>query len=119
MTTMTTETSELSPLNFCQAVNKMVSNLLFVDKHKAKGSPLATVALAVEVAEKIIQAKQTKDYFEGMTFEVPACTGEEEFDNPQCCSIIGQKLLYADWERSHGIQVPCPYATCRGTLKND
>jgi len=52
--------------------------------------------------------------FNGISMEVPACP--EAHDNPHYHSIVGTKLLYVDWERTHGVRVPCPDGTCGGML---
>jgi len=107
---------ELSPSHFCQAVSRLVADSSFVEKHKTKQAPLAMMAFANEVAEKVIKMKKVSSYFKDLTFEVPAC--EEACDNPHCHSIVGQKLLLVDWVRTHGLQVPCPDGSCSGTLEN-
>ena len=108
-------------MDFCKAVTTMTSDPAFAEKHKSKSAPLAMVAFANEVQKKIIEKRKTNDYFEnGIIVEVP-CVGDEAIttNNPQHHSIIGHKLLHVNWERSHGLQVPCPDATCRGILDND
>ena len=118
-TTATNQNSQEMTFDFCQAVSKMVSDPNFVEKNKAKGAPLAMMAFANEVAEKIITPRRTLEYFaDGIVMEVPPCDDSQEFNNPQCHSIIGQKLCCIDWERSHGTQQPCPDATCKGFLQN-
>jgi len=92
--------NELSPSNFCKALSKSVVGNSFVKKHAAKGAPLAMIAFANEVAEKIIRNKLTSDHFDKLTMEVPDCP--EANDNPQHNSIVARKLLLVDWERNHG-----------------
>jgi len=118
-TTATSDEDCSMSINFCQAVSNMVSDTAFLVKHKSKHAPLAMMAFANEVAEKIIRPKQTDDYFNGLLMEVPLCLEEEEFNNPHYHSIIGQKLLYVDWQRMCGLQAPCPDGMCKGTLQND
>jgi len=121
MTTVTSVDQEsLTPIDFCKAVTNMVLDPAFAEKHKGKAAPLAMIAFANEVAEKIIQKKKTNDHFDGLVMEVPSLSNaQEEFDNPHYHSIIGTKLLYVDWTRSHGVSIPCPDATCKGILQND
>jgi len=116
-TNMESEESDLSPSYFCQAVSTLVSNAAFVEKHKSKQAPLAMMAFANEVAEKIIHPKRTCDYFQGLVMEVPDC--KEADENPQYHAIVGQRLLLVDWGRTHGLQIPCPDGHCQGTLSND
>jgi len=101
--------------DLCMAVTKRVDNREFCEKHKAKNAPLAMIAFAEEVVEKFIRPK-AMDCFNGMTMTVPTC--EEAGNNPHYHSIVGQKLLYVDWERMYGLEVQCPEATCEGVLSN-
>jgi len=125
MTTMTaaatatvqenTEDDDVAPIDLSETVKRKVNDVGFRDKHKSKGAPLAMIAFADEVADKIITKKKFHDCFRGgVVMEVPACHGQ--FDNPHHHSVVGQKLLYIDWQRTHGIQVPCPDSKCAGTL---
>ena len=110
------EEEELSPSHFCKAVTKLVGDESFVAKHKNKQAPLAMMAFAQEVADKIIQRKRTGQFFNQLTVVVPHC--EEAYNNPHYHSIVGQKLLCVDWERTHNLQVPCPDSSCTGSLAN-
>ena len=114
---MQSSEQECGPSYFCKAVSAMVADPAFVAKHKAKMAPLAIMAFAETVAKDIIESKKTSEYFNGISMEVPACA--EAHDNPHYHSIVGTKFLYVDWERIHGVQVPCPDGTCRGILQND
>jgi len=108
-----------SPLSLSESVGKLVSNVKFQNKHKSKITPLAMLAFATEVSEKIIRHKDKGvllQYFDGLTMEIPTC---HQHNNPHYHSIAGTKLLYVDWERTHGIQVPCPDANCTGALQSD
>ncbi|CAB9503917.1 unknown protein [Seminavis robusta] len=110
---------ELSPQYLCKAVTTRLEDTIFCEKHKTKSAPLAMLAFAGEVAKNIIGGKKKNDYliqrhFDGLTMTVPYFRGEM---SPQYHSIVGQKLLYVDWERM-GIQVPCPDASCSGELQN-
>ena len=110
----------LSPLGLSVAVGKLVDDKEFRQKHKAKGAPLAMLAFASEVSEKTIRNKDKNAFFQhfnnSLEIVVPACHNDL---NPHCHSITGQKLLYVDWERTHGMQVPCPDAACQGMLKSE
>jgi len=120
-TTMTaTMELELTSLSLYKGVEKLVNDADFQAKHKNKFAPLAMLAFASEISEKIIRHKDKEmfyQHFSGIEITVPAC--DEGNSNPHCHSITGQKLLHIDWERTHGMQVPCPEPTCRGTLKSD
>jgi len=112
------DADDLSGSYFCRSVSKLVSDESFAKKHKDKKAPLAIMAFAETVADKIIRQRRTSEYFQPLSMEVPDC--EEACDNPHYHSIVGQKLLYVDWERSHGVlQVPCPDARCQGYHAND
>jgi len=109
----------LSPVALSDAVGKLVNNVDFQERHKSKSAPLAMIAFATEVTDKIIRQKKEIlfQHFNGIEMEVPGC--DEGDNNPHYHSITGSKLLYVDWERTHGIQVSCPDSTCAGTLKSD
>jgi len=106
----------LTPNELCSAVIKRVEDSNFCEKHKAKGAPLAMLALAEELVDKVIRPKDTMKYFNGITLTVP--NYEDAYNNPHYHSIFGQKLLLVDWERVYGIKVTCPSAMCSGVLKN-
>jgi len=108
----------LSPSYFCQAVSKLVLDDEFIQRHKDKRAPLAMMAFADEVANTIIRQKRSHEFFgKQLTMEVPDC--DEAYNNPHYHSVVGQKTMLVEWERSHGIEVPCPDATCQGHLGND
>ena len=107
----------LSPVDLCSAVMERVINAEFREKHKAKGAPLAMLAFAEEATKKITRPKQFADYFDGMTMTVPWCS--EAGNNPEYHSIVGQKLLYVDWQNLYDLEMCCPHATCTGVLSND
>ena len=111
---------ELSPLSIFKGVENLVNDVDFQEKHKCKIAPLAIMAFASVVSEQIIRHKDKElvyKYFRGIEIEVPVC--HEGNNNPHYHSITGQKLLFVDWERTHGIQVPCPDPSCLGTLKTE
>jgi hypothetical protein len=112
----TTDQDDTTPLALCQGVSKRVNDSEFAKKHKSKGAPLAMVAFAEVVLESIIRKGKTKCYFDGLTMLVPAC---HQDSNPHYHSIVGQKLLLVDWEKTHGLQVTCPNAACGVVLKDD
>ena len=115
----TTDGDSPISIDFCKAVSNMVADAACAEKNKAKMAPLAMMAFAKVAEDKTITKYKTHDYFDGITMEVPPCLEEEEFDNPQHHSMVGQKLLCVDWERSHALQVPCPDGSCKGALEND
>lgn len=106
----------VTPLELSKAVCQLVNDTDFIERHKSKGAPLAMLAFAEQVTEKIIRRKDSFGWFNGLELEVPRC---HEDDNPHYHSIVGQKLLLVDWERMFGVLVPCPDPKCSGTLKND
>ena len=108
--------NSLSGPSLCMAVTELVKDTNFVELHKDSRAPLAMLALAKVVAEKIMLDK-TVDigcHFNGLTMTVPANPRME----PQYHSIVGQKLLYVDWKRMYGLDIPCTKCD-RGVLKND
>jgi len=104
----------VSSVSLCGAVTKKVNNSAFIDKHQNKSAPLAMIAFAEEVADKIISPKGglLKSHFDGITMAVPDCSDL----SPHYHSIVGQKLLLVNWERTHGINMSCPDGSCRGRL---
>jgi len=125
MTTTTTTTTsttedEVSPLSLFDGVEKLLNSVEFQQKHKGKSAPLAIVAFASEVSDQIVRHKEKETshkHFEGLQMTVPRCHLGNS--NPQRRSITSQKILHVDWERTHGMQVPCPDSSCEGTLKSD
>ena len=105
-------------VDLCKAVSAMTADANFEQKHQNKGAPLAMIALATTVMNCLNQ-KDGDDcfanHFEGSTFAVPPCNSN---NNPHCHSVVGQKLLLADWVKQ-GIKAPCPSDECCGFLKND
>ena len=99
----------------CDAVATLTSDAAFCNKHKAKGAPIAMMALA-RVVTKTFDRKDFENYFEGTTMTVPPCYDN---NNPYCHSIVGQKLLCIDWKKTHGVDAPCPDKCCHGHLDND
>jgi len=74
------------------------------------------IAIANEVAGKIYKQQAAfEEFFTGNEMIVPPCSQAD--NNLHYHSIIGTKLLYVDWEKTHGIQVPCP-AGCNAVLSN-
>jgi hypothetical protein len=59
--TTTKRHSPVSPKLLCEAVTSMVASPDFCEKHKSKSAPLAMIAYAEVVAEKIIRPKLTVD----------------------------------------------------------
>jgi len=106
----------LTPNDLCQAVVDRVEDSNLCEKHKAKGAPLAMLALAEEVVEKVIRTKETLAYFNGMTLTVPHC--ENAYHNPHYHSTVGQKLMLVDWEHEYKLDMSCPAAACQGVLRN-
>ena len=106
----------LSPNELCDAAIELVEDSNFREKHKAKSAPLAMLALAEKVVERMVRPKDTMKCFNGITLTAPSC--KNACDNPQHHSIVGQKLLLVDWISVHGLEVACPSSTCDGLLKN-
>jgi len=104
------------PIDFFDGVSNRVADASFREKHKAKSAPLAMVAFAGIVVEQIVKSTEFLKYFTGITMAVPP--SKAAFNNPHYHSIIGQQLLYVDWNHC-GIAISCPDRNCKGTLKNE
>jgi len=109
------ENETLDGEHFCQEVTKIVNKPSFVNEHTKSRAPLAMLAFATVVVEKIINKKKIHQYFDGMTFQVPP--SKEMYSNPHYHSVVGQQLLYVDWIKVCGLAVSCP--GCRSALAND
>jgi hypothetical protein len=106
--------------DFCIQVGAKVKDEQFQMEHKAKGAPLAILALAAHVVEHVVRHndKQVFDsFFTGCTMTVPPANNMHQY--PHYHSIVGQKLLLVDWKRTHGVEIPCTTPTCTGIFKND
>jgi len=124
--TMTTPTNKVNtvvsptiakPMNLSKAASTMTGDADFEKKHKNKGAPLAMTALATNIMGRLNDKEGNTFFtnnFDGLTFTVPPCEGN---NNPQCHSMIGQKLLLVDWIKQ-GASVPCPSDQCCGFLQN-
>jgi len=119
-TTMVTETTP-TPEDFCQTVSTRAQDESFCLEHKNKEAPLAVLALAGCVVERMLRNKDTtghnKHFQNGTAFVVPPANGMH--DNPQHHSVVGQKLLLVDWKKTHGLELQCGKTNCNGTFKND
>jgi len=78
----------VTPLILCQTVTSKLSSPVFREKHKSKSAPLAMVAFAEVVQEKIINDKAATSgaYFDNLTMTVPR---HHTDNNPKYHSIIG------------------------------
>jgi hypothetical protein len=117
MSTPTTNKANVSPQFLCEAITKMVTDSAFCKKHKLKSTPLAMLAFAEVVAEKVVRPNLGGYFHHTLALEVPPASNM--VNNPQYHSIVGQKLLLVDWDRTFGMTVPCPDASCSGILQND
>ena len=111
-TTTTTSDKAVSAVhfladNFCSAVAEKISNKKSVDACANSKEPLAMLAFAKVVEDKIINNKKIIfDFFHDLTLTVPPC--KEMHDNPHYHSIVGQQLLLVDWIKLYGLDVKCP-----------
>ena len=116
-TTTATKRKGVAPLSLSEAVTKMLSDASFCERHKTKNAPIAMIAFAEVVSEKVIRKQsEVTAHFRELTITVPAT---DEVMSPHYHSIVGQKLLLVDWERMYGLSVACPHASCEGRLRND
>jgi hypothetical protein len=112
-------TNTLAAEEVSKAVSTLVKDSSFCKKHKDKCAPLAMIAFAEVVAEKMLQYGNEAmfwDNFDGLGITVPTCTTQF---NPHYHSITGSKLLLVDWKRSFRLEIDCPDAACPGKLDND
>ncbi len=105
--TTVTMTVDTEMLDFGKAVMAKVNDPSFVNEHKDSRTPLAMLAFAGIVVEKLIRGKNDNifKYFDGLAMRVP---NSKEPPSPQYHSIVGQQLLYVDWKRMFNIEVHCP-----------
>jgi hypothetical protein len=118
-TAATTIEKEVTAEDLCKAVSKMVQDNIFHEKHKNKGCPLAMLAFASVVVDKIINSTDTTlflKHFDGLTMTVPDF---KNISNPHYHSLVGTRLLLVDWKRTFGLELSCPDSQCQGRLKND
>jgi len=119
-TTSATTTTTSPPIDFGKAVVEMLSNDSFCEKHKSKSAPIAMIAFASVVVDKLIHPKDSslfQEHFDVLTMTVP--TSAAGINNPHYHSITGQKLLLVEWNQACGVNLPCPDKTCDGILKNE
>ena len=116
-TTTTTNNQSFGSENFCKEVMAKLNHQPFVDGHANTRAPLAMLAFASVVVEKIVRDK-TKifEYFHDLTLHVPPT--KDMHENPHYHAIVGQQLLLIDWIKLCGLDIQCPGCD-RATLVND
>jgi len=102
--------------DFCREVTAIINTPTFREDQSKSRAPLAMVALASVVVEKVIRMKQTSEYFDGLTFTVPG--SKDMYSSPHYHSIVGQQLLLVDWIKLYGLDIKCPGCQ-RANLLND
>lgn len=117
-TTATTTPKQVvvTPFVFGKTVSNSMEDSSFLEAHKNKSAPLAMTAFAAAAMKNIVKPKLFEKNFNGLTMTAPRC--DVAFNDPQCNSIVGQRLLHVDWTRVFGVEVPCPDGNCNGILKN-
>ena len=116
-TTTTTTTTTTNTVAFCREVTAKLNQQSFVDGCSQNRAPLAMLAFASVVVEKIVRDKtRVFDFFKDLTLEVPPT--QDMYDNPHYHSIVGQQLLLVDWIKTHGFEIKCPGCDV-GSLVND
>lgn len=111
-TTINMEATSVITENFvsadkiCAAVTTTLNDPKFVEFHKDSRAPIAMLAFARTVVEKIVNDNRVDVHchFDGLTMTVPA----SKTMNPQYHSIIGQKFLYINWNKMFGLDLMCP-----------
>jgi hypothetical protein len=115
----TTEQTVDNELLYHEVVAKL-NNGEFCKEHANNRAPLAMIALAGVVVERVINKNNGSlipSFFTDMTMTVPAVATAEP--NPHYHSIVGQKLLLVDWLKIFKVNVPCPCCQEQVPLKND
>ena len=103
---------------FHDSVEEKVKNDDFVLPQCNNRAPLAMIALAGIVVEKVIRpdgGSMIPQFFSGLTMTVPPAA---KCTNPHYHSIVGQKLLYVDWKKMTGTDICCPHCN-KHNLAND
>jgi len=116
-TTTTTADDTSIAETFCKEVTAKLHDKAFVDGHANGRAPLAMLAFASVVVEKIVRDKgQIFQHFKDLTLHVPPT--KDMHNDPHYHSIVGQKLLLVDWIKLFGLDTQCP--GCDGAkLVND
>ena len=117
MEATTTVSTPVAANEFCTVVTDKLQDPSFCQEHAKARAPLAMLAFAGAVVDRIIRTKKTSEHFDGLTMCVPAC--EEMYQSPHYHSIVGQKLLLVDWEKMFGLKLDCPEINCDGRLCGD
>ena len=96
-TTMEEDPAGITPEGVMAAVDERLGNPAFKDDHAKSRTPLAMLAFAAVVVDKIVRNKDEllTNYFDGLTMVVPKAEGM--YDDPQyhaivdksCCWLIG------------------------------
>jgi hypothetical protein len=92
--------------DMCSWVTTKVNDPKFIKKEEKNTAPLAMLAFASWVMEKIVNKGLISSYFDGMAITVPPA--DKTFNSPHYHSIVGSKLLLVDWEKTFGLIVSCP-----------
>ncbi len=108
-------------LDLYTGVKNLVKDPNFLKLHASSRTPLAMLAFAQVVIDKIIRNKQidSQKYFNGLTITVPTNHDNNLDPDPQYHSIVGQRFLYVDWHKMFGLEIPCGRCNRGGFLKND
>jgi len=104
--------SEVTPATLYSEATNTVKDTNFVEFNKGSRAPIAMLAFAKAVVDKITLNKD----FTGLTMTVPAFQNSID---PHYHSTVGQKLLCVDWKRMYGIDVACRRCNKGVFLKND
>jgi hypothetical protein len=103
-----------------QEVIAKLNNETFCKDHANNRAPLAVVAVASIIIEKVVNpngGRLIEHFFQGLTMAVPAVTNSNNID-PRYHAIIGQELLLVNWKKMFNIDIACPNC-CKSHLKND
>lgn len=93
--------------DFCEEVTAKLNNKPFVDGHANGRAPLATLAFATVVVEKIVCDKEKMfQCFQDLTTHVSST--KDMHSNLHHHSIVGQKLTLVDWMKPFGLDTSCP-----------
>jgi hypothetical protein len=91
--------------DFCSAVTRSIQDSSFCEKYKNTRAPLAMIAFAKFVVDKIILDGNvnTTNHFDGLTITVPPAPAM--YSSSHYHSIVGQRLLWGEWKTMFGIDI--------------
>ena len=119
-TTKSIANSSRSSPDWSSTVNEKLKDPLFCNEFSNSKAPLAMLAVACCVMERINKVKDDLSFFDGLTFTVAKSDNDNHrYSTPHYHSIAGNKLLLVDWKRMYGIDVKCPTCKSGAVMESD